>query len=146
MEPLPIAQLFEIEEQKKFIFGGNAYFTIENPDTGNRFTYRISKAIKTEEEDLFWVSLLRGPDNTSDYSFMGLIKGGEYRHSKKKMSEDSKAAVAFRWWYGHLIKGSIPTKINFYHCGRCCVCGRLLTTPESVKAGIGPKCASGGGY
>ena len=31
--------------------------------------------------------------------------------------------------------------MNFYHKGHCCVCGKTLTTPESIKNGIGPFCA-----
>jgi len=140
-----IIQIHEIERQKSFIFGGDAYFTIENPATGCRFTYKVSKAEKAE--DLFWVGLLTGPDNTSSYTFIGRITkdplsgGWVFIHSPKKIGADAKSVQAFMWWFRNLTIGRFLNPINFYHCGRCCCCGRLLTTPESVQAGIGPVCA-----
>lgn len=49
-----------------------------------------------------------------------------YRHVLEALLEDpSKAAVE----YGH-------------RTGSCCICGRTLTDPASIEAGIGPICAS----
>jgi hypothetical protein len=37
--------------------------------------------------------------------------------------------------------GRIPETVEIWHEGRCCRCGRRLTVPESIYAGIGPDCA-----
>ena len=38
-------------------------------------------------------------------------------------------------------KARIPEHLEIFHEGRCCACGRKLTTPESILSGIGPECA-----
>jgi len=34
----------------------------------------------------------------------------------------------------------MPDNVEFYHSGNCAKCGRKLTTPESIKNGLGPIC------
>ena len=63
----------ENNDIKTFIFAGKAIFTITNTNTGNRFTYRVRKA---KDNDIYFVSVLTGSDNTSSYSFIGYIKKG----------------------------------------------------------------------
>jgi hypothetical protein len=47
--------LIKHEEALNFIFGENALFTIKNPKTENRFTYKVTKHKK---EDIFFVKVL----------------------------------------------------------------------------------------
>jgi hypothetical protein len=45
------------------------------------------------------------------------------------------------WFWNLLEQGAhVSNQIDFWHEGRCCVCGRKLTVPESVADGIGPEC------
>ena len=53
-----------LENPAQFIKAGKAVFTVENKDTGNRFTY---KAKKCEDKDIWFVSVLTGPDNYDNY-------------------------------------------------------------------------------
>ena len=52
---------------KAYALAGNATFTVLNPDTGNRFTFKIRRKEVEENKELFFVGLLSGSDNESDY-------------------------------------------------------------------------------
>lgn len=62
---------FVPEQAFKFILAGNAYFTAESQKTGERFTFRVSKA---ERGEVWFVAVLTGPDNLQDYSYLGIIR------------------------------------------------------------------------
>ena len=139
-------KLFSSMEVVKFVMGGNAYFTIVNPITSVRFTYRVSRK---ENEDgtksPYFVSVLTGPDNWSNYRYLGVMfEDGTFRYGKKsKISRDATSAKAITWFLNSLTKEDVQTqvdRIEFWHEGRCCVCGRKLTVPESIESGIGPVC------
>jgi hypothetical protein len=91
---------------------------------------------------LHFVSVLQGPDNQSDYAFIGTIFGGEqYRHGgKSKVSADAPSAKAFAWSWANLDSD----EIEVWHSGKCSRCSRELTDPESIARGLGPICATRG--
>lgn len=123
---------------KRFIFAGNSTFTIVNNLTTNRFTYKVKKP---KEGDVFFVLVLTGSDNVNNYSFIGYIKNGLFYHSKKsRISEDSTSFKAFSWFYKNI--SNLPVIIDVFHQGKCGRCGRALTTPESIKRGLGPECSN----
>lgn len=147
----------------KFILAGNAYFTLRSAKTGVRYTYRVrraesvdsrqarlplnQKAIADAEEaqrnPLYFVSLLAGQDNTSDYVYLGIIRSGLFMLTRaSKMTSSSAPVVAFQWTMTKLRNLSVlPNDLEIWHEGRCGRCGRMLTVPESIAAGIGPDCA-----
>lgn len=131
----PIEPLF----RRDYILGGDAKVTIVSKRTGARFTYRIVRKDLDDGRFLHFVSLLVGPENTSDYSFLGTIFGGQqYRHgSKSRIAPDAPGARAWAWAWGHLDSD----EIEVWHSGTCSRCGRELTDPESIARGLGPVCA-----
>jgi hypothetical protein len=126
-----------------FVLGGNALFTLQSGKTGTHFTYR-ARADKTDPKRVY-VSVLTGPENETNYSFLGTIfqhneKHAEYHHGKKsRVSREATSAVAFDWFWKHAKE--LPQNLKFLKSGKCCRCGRTLTTPESIESGIGPECA-----
>jgi len=122
---------------KDFILAGNAIFTVSNTKTGNHFTYRVCKP---GDSSPHFVQVLTGPDNTSDYTFLGTIFNEQtYRHGKKSpINDNAPSEVAFKWIWQNFNR--LPDCIEINHEGHCGRCGRLLTTPESVESGIGPIC------
>ena len=130
-----------------FILAGNARFTVESAKTGVRYTFRVSAAKDAKEgQSLWFVSLLTGSDNESDYTYMGIVRGDGDRFSfmttkKSRFTMGSTPAVAFNWTFQALIAGRMPTGVEVSHEGRCGRCGRTLTVPSSIAAGIGPECA-----
>jgi Family of unknown function (DUF6011) len=124
----------------KFVLGGNARFTLLSLRTQARYTYRIRKPDLTTPH---FVSVLTGADNEVSYSFMGcILDKSVYRVARKsKVSADAPSHAAFMFFWGLLRSGKIHEKMEFWHEGRCCSCGRTLTVPSSIEAGIGPECA-----
>jgi hypothetical protein len=121
----------------EFFSGGNALFTVSNPQ-GTRYTFRIRKP---KPDMPFFVSLLTGPDNESSYTYLGIyvpqIQAIRLT-SKSRYTEDSLPVKVLRW----AVKlPKLPEGYAIQHEGRCCRCGRTLTVPESIDAGIGPECA-----
>ena len=130
------------EDAMAFAFGGNARFTLKSEATGKRYTYRVSKA--KDRDDMYFASLLTGPDNTSDYEYLGFLKTGggiSMLIAGKKGNPAHPAYKALDWALGHLSRGNMPDKLEFWHEGRCARCARVLTDPVSIERGLGPECA-----
>jgi hypothetical protein len=127
---------------KKFMLAGNATFTLENEETGNRVTYKVVAC--KGKDNLHFVKVLTGPDNTNDYTYLGCVfeRNNFRRTAKSSIGPDAMSHKVFAWLMTVLNKGkALPETVKFYHAGKCCKCGRKLSTPESVTLGIGPECA-----
>jgi hypothetical protein len=141
------ASLTEPARALQFIKAGNAYFTVRSQKTGVRYTFRVAKAKPQPGREhwtgnSYFVSLLTGPENTSDYTYVGMIRDGSFRLTQAStMQADSGPVAAFRWVWGFLNLKQMPPQAEIWHEGRCGRCGRMLTVPESIEAGIGPECA-----
>ena len=125
----------------KFFEAGRAVFTVDN-GKGTHYTFRIGR--KNDTQPLF-VGLLTGPNNEADYTYMGLYKPEtqEVRlTNKSKYTDDTQPVKVVRWALKQVAEGKeLPVGYSIKHEGRCCRCGRTLTTPESVERGFGPECA-----
>lgn len=127
--------LINHESLLSFILGGNALFTIKNPQTGNRFTFKVKKH---KINDLFFVQVLTGPDI---YEYIGLITKSNFRHSQKsRISSDAQSVKVFDFLIKKATTNTLPSFIEVWHEGKCCKCGRSLTDPESIQLGMGPQC------
>jgi len=129
------------EAVKRFIVAGNAMFTIFNDDTNGRFTFRVCRS--KDNEHLYFVSVLTGPSNTTDYTYMGVLVNGTFKLTRgSKVSAEALSFRAFNWFARMLNAGrDFPVNFHFYHAGRCGRCGRTLTVPESIETGLGPECS-----
>jgi hypothetical protein len=123
-----------------FVLSGKAVFTLLNPSTGNRFTYKVSRSSRKPENSPFrFVAVLTGSGD--DYHYLGLIgDDGEFHHGfKSSIGQDSPSARAFAWYWRHREN---PSPAEVWHEGRCGRCGRALTVPQSIETGLGPICAA----
>lgn len=123
-----------------YMLAGKAIVTLVSSRTGARFTYKIAAA---NDGGPHFVSLLRGPANDSDYTYMGAIfNGTTFRLTRKsRIGANAPAYRAFAWAFDRLSSGKIPDELEIWHEGRCGKCGRKLTVPESIASGLGPVCA-----
>ena len=124
---------------REYLTAGNSIFTLESGKTGRRFTYKVIK--KKGNNNFYEVRQLRGDDNENSnaYYFIGLlIKQDTLKTSWKTTSPESHVAKAFDFYIKHI--DNVPDNLRVYRSTRCCCCGRLLTTPEAIKEGIGHKC------
>lgn len=123
-----------------FFSGGNAVFTLYGPE--QHFTYRIRF---NKQKTVLFVSVLTGPDNTNDYSYMGIFKRNNYKVDlthKSMFTIESKSYLALNWALGRFAqKKAFPDGYGVVHQGKCCVCARPLTDEWSIENGIGPICA-----
>lgn len=130
---------------RDFVLAGKAIFTVDNGQ-GNWYTFRVTHKPGSERFGPAWfASLLTGPDNTSSYTYVGMIDpelGTVRLTAKSPYPVDSipvkVLAFALRVLWG---RQAIPAGYEIHHEGRCGCCGRALTTPESIESGIGPVCA-----
>jgi len=133
-----------------FITAGRAVFTLVSKTSGERRTFRVAAPKDAQPGDaLRFVSLLTGPDNTTNYEYVGLVtKAGEElvtRTSRGKMPTQPLNTIG--WLLVQVqraVRGesSKLDQVEFWHEGRCCRCGRKLTVPSSIESGIGPECAT----
>ena len=143
-------QLSDHDSIRAFIEAGNATITLVSKKTGTRFTLKFTRPKQIEGDNRprpIWVSLLNGSDNTSDYLFMGTIwvslTGYEYRRSAKvTVGMDAPSMLALRYFVSALNIPAQMDRLEVWHEGRCCRCGRKLTVPSSIASGIGPECAT----
>lgn len=141
-----------------FIKAGKAIFTVANA-TGEHYIYQVTKkdpepGSKYESFGPTWfVAMLTGPDNTSDYTYMGLVEhrfnqlqynsGANWvrltKASKYKM--DSKPIQVFNFAM-RVVEGKqqLPAGYSIRHNDLCGRCGRQLTDPTSLATGLGPIC------
>ena len=144
------------ERRAAYALAGDATLTVLNPRTSTRFTYRIQQADcrcvmngtsdktcavcrGTGRAPRYFVKVLTGPENSSDYSYIGMIDGGAFRLTQKsKFAADVPSVAAFAW----LSRNWEDARVDVWHEGACGRCGRRLTVPESIESGIGPVCAS----
>jgi hypothetical protein len=144
--PTMRGQLSTAEEAMRFLNAGNAIVTLSSKRTGNHFTFKIWRP-ENASDDIAFVALLNGPDNETNYKYMGRLRRGVYIHGRKVMklgdiTSDAPSAIAFKWAYERLARGVMPTDLVVLHEGRCGRCGRRLTHPISIASGIGPECAT----
>jgi hypothetical protein len=129
----------------------NGLYTIQNRKTGEHRTFRV----KTQKPDAPFapgqrvIGLLTGSDNSErsgDYTGFGFVSdAGVAVWAKKRGDGTTKTA----WeWYAEMVwtlgvdGGASPfaEQYTLEMSGQCVRCNRTLTTPESIRNGIGPIC------
>lgn len=143
-------QFNDPESALAYILAGRATFTVISRKTGVRFTYRVKLAPTGSDPARnrpWFVSVLTGPENESAYTYLGNIWPNakvrvDYTLGRKSsVKADAPSNRAFDWLIRALRADKLPETVEIWHSGRCGRCGRLLTVPASIEAGIGPECA-----
>lgn len=133
---------------QELLTAGHCILTVSN-DKGNHYTYLVEKGDEHPQFGVNWfVKLLTGPDNRSDYTYMGMLpkmhgqpECGLRLTKKSRYNDESNPVKVFRWAVANIWIGKpFPKGYACHGEGRCARCGRPLTTPESCKRGLGPVC------
>jgi hypothetical protein len=137
----------------------NGTFTISNPKTGGHKTYRVRterwackacwagkrsyagackhcSVCEGRGEPKRTLSVLTGPDNTSNYKGIAFIDESGVRIWNRYRGQSFEKMAKVYW--------QVITKqmnLPIVESRSCIRCNRKLTTPQSVAAGIGPECA-----
>lgn len=124
----------------KFVMAGKATFTVENPKK-KHYTYQIKFSKKINK---YFVYLLTGPNNENSFTYMGMLINSHVKMTQaSKYSLESLPVKVFNWVMSIIESGkSLPNGYFLEHNGSCGRCGKKLTTPESIKMGLGPICRS----
>lgn len=131
---------------------GHGTFTLVGLQT--RYTFKLTqKENETGDRSPIFVSLLTGPQNETDYHYIGFIPARKQGSdgigiapmqlvAGRKGNPNHPAFIALNWWLNaYRLDNPKIEMVEFWHEGTCGHCGRKLTTPESIERGIGPKCA-----
>jgi hypothetical protein len=136
---------------KEFVVAGRAVFTLASAGNETKpakhYTYKVKKQKDRKKPGQFiWiVQLLTGPDNTSSYTYLGVLNpvtGAVYLGGKSSYNDDSQPVRVIRWAFNDYIwpNRELPMGYTAWHEGKCGRCGRALTVPRSISLGIGPEC------
>ncbi len=123
------------------VFTHNGSITMRNPATDGHRTFRIH----TQPDDARFapgeriVSLLVGPDNTTDYNGFGFVK--KDRIVLWRRFRDSSDFTKYADMLQRPNHYQEEHGIEYLYEGKCRRCNRTLTVPESIESGIGPVCA-----
>lgn len=144
--PTEPGRMTTAEAAERFMTAGAAVFTIRSAKTGVRYTYKVTAVpdqLDTRWGKKFFVALLTGPDNTGDFTYLGLLEGRNFRLTTKSRMPVTAAPVKAITYAVLQIMGlkRIPELLEIWHEGRCGRCNRVLTVPESIALGLGPECA-----
>jgi len=151
---MPQGQLQTVPEILNFMLAGSATMTLQAP-SGKHYTYKVKQA-KTRPDDpahapLRWfVNLLSGPDNTSDFTYIGLLENTQRRGDVMRFRLTRASCLGSEAmpvvWFRRLIEAIVAedaarlSRGAVFHEGRCGKCNRKLTDPTSISLGIGPVC------
>jgi len=145
----PAAPITDPKAIRAFLFAGKAHLTLVSKVTGKRYTYEVERRNPRNELDEWcFVRLLVGPDNGSDYRYIGGLDSRDlYVEDSMVFSVSPKVTrqapvEAFAWMLRTLENN--PAKFfeqaEIWHSGVCSRCHRELTDPDSIATGLGPVC------
>lgn len=119
---------------RDYVTGGKAYITVDNGNTRN--TYRIERV----RSFLYCVYIL-----DAGWTYIGVYNSYSdnfnnvyYQYLPERLWPHSHSKIATL--LHNMDNYDILAKYKIYHGKYCSRCGKLLTTPESIKRGIGPHC------
>lgn len=137
-----------------FVLAGDATFTVDN-GMDKHYTFHVWKGEPTVQypNSAHFIEVLTGPDNTTDYTYIGKVYISKdnnpriYLTGKSKMKISDHVFKIAVWslrviWQVSQGKYKVPMQYTIRHSGNCGKCGRPLTTPASLDTGLGPDCAA----
>jgi len=139
---MKLHEMTNLQDIRKFILAGRAKFTLESRKTGKHYTFRCREFEETkervEEEKIWWIDLLTAGGK---FEYLCRLKAG--RVHVKFGQPRTKPIEAIDWFMKRVwhLKTDSLQDCRFFHTNQCGMCGRELTTPESVQKGIGPECS-----
>jgi hypothetical protein len=126
-----------------FVLGGRAVFTVDTDS--DYYTLRIAKTrFGSAKEPFYFLFQLVDPASRRGGRYIGSVdpdSGHIQLTTKSWLMSDSPEIIDLQLAFD-AIWGDVPLPDGWEirHVGRCGVCDRRLTTPESLERGIGPEC------
>lgn len=121
----------------------NGKYTIQNRESGVHRTFRI----KTQPKDARFapgariVSVMNGTDNQSHYKRFGFVNDkGIFIFKSLRDNKDYDGYARMLWSLLATPESVLHQRYSIDQSLHCLRCNRELTTPESLRTGIGPVC------
>jgi len=126
-----------VKETITYIYGKRATFTISNLNRSKHFTYK-----RWNKHNTRFIGYLR---SKKKYKYIGILNDDLYLiMTQKSPSITTPEVTVLNNALARLRAGELPPDGHIEHCDRCCMCGRKLTDPESLRTGVGPVCVERG--
>lgn len=127
-------------EALTYIRGGRGACTLVGKDKHYAYSFSTppddAPAKITAEKPIFIRT------TTGDSTYLGFFNQRWDLIAGRKGDATHPAFKALDWYVHKAIeKPEVAAQVEFWHEGSCCICGRPLTNPASIAAGIGPDCA-----
>lgn len=120
----------------------NGTYTVTSPK-GTHRTFSIRTVQKGNLKDSRILSLLTGPDNTRDYTGFAFVNDDGIKVWHRHDNNPDWGKYGKLLWSLATEGQNSPYYVMGYRLlieGKCLVCNRKLTEPESITTGIGPEC------
>lgn len=146
---------------KTFILAGKTIFTVAIPETfvaavqakygeevKSHYTFQVCRKVASADWPAAnFVKLLAGPDNLSDYQYVGKLDadtGNVHLTTKSAYTDKTFPVCLIRKVCAALWRDDAASidaaGFELIPSTRCIRCGRVLTHPESCHDHIGPEC------
>jgi rRNA maturation protein Nop10 len=115
-------------------------FTVVMPE--GRRTLKFKKA--RQHEDRIYVSYMTGSDNESSYTYCGKIQNGRFSWAweTSEAVRNSMLKTALNYLLNATDEQRAEAGLTYaLESNHCYKCGKRLTVPASVCAGVGPVCS-----
>jgi len=113
-------------------------------DSGRK-TFRVSDwkdDSRRPGEQVRWIGLLTGSDNTSSYTTCARQDATGALHLTRAFQGNAEVATLLASLMGEDVEGRKAAREAYALESGCCArCGKLLTVPASIHRGLGPDCA-----
>lgn len=136
----------ELNNALPYILAGNSEFILHSTKTNQDFYYKMKKKEKLDNKDefIYFLNVKQG----KDWSYAGVVwydnNVNQFKFSKGVKGNIEGTDLNIRsllFVINKLNNNELPQHCLVFHTGRCGVCGKKLTTPESILTGLGPSCA-----
>lgn len=124
---------------RKHLLAGASEFSLLSLKTGVVRGYRVVLMPDSKPEVYYVYESLKTMDvYIGVVTTYGILK---LKHTKKSNTTESSVTwIAFTYLLSSINKGSISKNMQYIPSVNCCVCGRKLNDPDSIKRGVGPEC------
>ena len=117
---------------KHLLGQGRFEFVLRSRVTGNAFTYKAKHKF-----GLVYVHYV----NMKSKPLVCTLNMGLTTARRQQMSRGYMWGDALMWMLERVLTGQpIVSNVSWEHTGCCAKCGRPLTDPQSIEAGLGPIC------
>lgn len=125
----------------RYLHSGKGEVTLVNCATFKAHTYKFLKPSNEADfpEDTIFVFVM----HEGRRLYIGMLTGYDFRRTARSTyGEDTESVKGARYIVKMSAKQSVAKddRMQLYHSGRCCYCGRKLKSDKALSEGIGKKC------